>query len=88
MEECETFMYNDHHNALRLLGYFGRSWRWNNWDERHPPFDTFCSGVLDYICSPPELRMDPELRKMFPPKALAGLTTPLQWRMPKHTAGA
>jgi hypothetical protein len=26
------------------------------------------------------VRMDPELRRMFPPKALAGLTTPLQWR--------
>jgi hypothetical protein len=84
MELCDTFIYKDHYNALRLLGYFGRSWRWNNWDEQHPEFDAFCCGVLDYICSPPELRMDPELRKMFSPKALAGLTTPLQWRSPNR----
>jgi hypothetical protein len=82
-EEFETFICNDC-GALQLLGYFGRSWRWNDWDEQHPAFDTFCSGVLDYICSPPELRMDRELQKMFPPAKLVGMTTPLQWRSPNR----
>ena len=83
MEECESWVDNDHH-ALRLVGYFGRSLRWNDWDyERHPPFNTFCSGVMKYILSPMELRMDPELQRMFPRRALAALTNPLQWRSPE-----
>jgi hypothetical protein len=82
-EEFETFISNDC-GALQLLGYFGRSWRWNDWDERHPPFDVFCSGVTEWFLSPPELRMDKELLQMFPPQKLAGLTTPLQWRSPNR----
>lgn len=84
MEMCESFINNDHHNALRLLGYFGRSLRWNNWNyEQHPVFSDFCSGVLAWLLAPPELRMDRELRQMFPPQALSGLEHPLQWRPPR-----
>jgi hypothetical protein len=82
LEWCESLIYCDY-NEQRLVGYFGRSVLWNSYDyERHPVFNTFCCGVLEYRCSPPELRMDQELLQMFPPKPLAGLTTPLQWRRP------
>jgi hypothetical protein len=83
MEWCETLMHNDQ-NALKLLGYFGRSLRWNGWAfETHPVFSDFCAGVLEWFLSPPELRMDKELQKMFPPRALPGLEHPLQWRPPR-----
>jgi hypothetical protein len=82
MEMCESLLYNDH-NEQKLVGYYARSLRWNGWDfERHPPFDVFCRGVMEYIFSPMDLRMDQELQQMFPPRTLAGLTTPLQWRSP------
>jgi hypothetical protein len=82
MEECESLQYNEH-NALRLLGHFGLSLRWNKWDiERHPPFETFCRGVIACAC-PIEMQRDRELRRMFPPQALAGITgPPPQWRAP------
>jgi hypothetical protein len=80
-EECETLLFNEH-NAIRLFGHFGRSLRWTDWDyERHPTFDTFCSGVLASPYCPIDLKLDPELRRMFPPKALAGIShPPLRWR--------
>jgi hypothetical protein len=80
---CETLINNDR-NELKLLGYFGRSLRWNNWDfEIHPVFDVFCSGVTEWFLSPPEITMDKELLRMFPPKALVGLSHPLQWSPPR-----
>jgi hypothetical protein len=83
MEWCETLIDNKD-NALKLLGYFGRSMRWNDWDfEQHPTFPDFCSGVLDYIFCPPEIQMDLGLQRMFPPRPLDGITTPLQWRAPR-----
>ena len=82
MEECESLIDNKD-NALKLLGYFGRSLWWNGWPEQHPTFEVFCCGVTEYVWCPPELQMDLELQKLFPPKALAGITTPLQWRSPR-----
>ena len=81
MEVCESLIYNNS-NAMKLLGYFGRSLRWNHWPEQHPDFCTFCSGVLDFFLCPPEIKMDRELQQMFPPKELVGITNPLQWRPP------
>jgi hypothetical protein len=80
MEWIETLMDNKH-NALKLLGYFSRSLRWNDWHEQHPGFSEFCSGVLDFVFCPPDMKRDAELVRMFPPKALAGITNPgLRWR--------
>jgi len=79
---CETLIYN-RDNALKLLGYFGRSMLWSDWDERHPDFTTFGRGVMGFLLAPMELRMDEELLRLFPPKALLGITTPLQWRAPR-----
>ena len=80
MGVCKSLM-NNALGALQLLGYFGRSLRWNNWDiDQHPTFDPFCCGVMDYMFAPMELRTDKELQQMFPPRALVGLKTPLCWR--------
>jgi hypothetical protein len=82
MEDCELLL-NNSHNRWKLLGYFGRSLRWNHWHEQHPDFCTFCSGVLDFFCCPPEIKMDSDVRQLFPPKELVGITNPLHWRMPR-----
>jgi hypothetical protein len=82
MEWCETLINNDQ-NALKLLGYFGRSLAWNDWDiEQHPDFKTFCSGAMASSCCPLELRMDDHMRQLFRPKPLVGIVRPLQWRGP------
>ena len=79
---CELLIYNNC-NQLKLLGYFGRSLLWNDWNyEQHPDFNTFCCGVMASRIGPMDVRMDAELLQMFPPKALAGLYTPLHWRAP------
>ena len=82
LDQCESMICNAN-NALQLVGYFGRSMRWSDWDiDQHPTFDRFCCGVMDYMFAPMELRTDKELQQMFPPRALAGLKTPLCWRQP------
>jgi hypothetical protein len=82
LQVCESLIYNDC-NALKLLGYYGRSMLWSGWNfERHPDFNTYCRGIMASRIGPMDVRMDEELLQMFPPKALAGLTTPLQWRSP------
>jgi|SRR6476620_2042927 hypothetical protein len=81
MEECDCWIDNKL-GALKLLGFFDRSMRWADWDERHPGFDPFCCGVMEDWRRPMDLRMDPELLQMFPPKKLAGFATPLHWRQP------
>jgi hypothetical protein len=84
-EECESAIHNEC-PGVKLWGYFGRSMRWNDWNiERHPPFDTFCSGVMEHIFGPPEIKMDKALLQMYPPRKLEGLKcSPLTWRPPKE----
>jgi stress-induced morphogen len=81
-EEFETFLRNEY-NELKLTAYFGRSVRESGWDhEQHPPFDTYCAGVVADRWCPREMKLDRKLRREFPPQALlAGFLTPrLQWR--------
>jgi hypothetical protein len=71
------------HNEHRLLGFFARSWRWCGWDERHPHLDPFVSGLLAYEYTPIEIRCDPELQQLYPPRPLAGLCgSELAWHSP------
>ena len=78
-EKCEELIVDDL-KPYRMLGYFGRSMMWNDWDtERHPDFKTFGSGAMASGCCPLALRMDDQMRQWFPPKALEGIAHPLQW---------
>src|SRR5262249_3963904 len=54
-----------------LVGNYSASLIGVKWDyEKHPPFYEFCCGLL---AQRSDLRSDPELRREFPPKPLAGL---------------
>jgi hypothetical protein len=83
LDTCESLLQYVPCNGMKLLGYFGRSLRWRDWNyETHPTFPVFCSGVLDWDRCPIELQTDRELARVFPPKPLAGITAPLCWRPP------
>jgi hypothetical protein len=83
LPECERLIVNEH-NELKLLGYFGRSMRWREWDPKHPLFNDFCSGVLDWLHCPVDLKLDRGLKRVFPPKELVGLISPaVAWRAPE-----
>jgi len=57
----------------KRVGYFGDSVRGQGWAWKlHPPFATYCSGLLACGYAPKELQ-EPSLRVEFPPQKLAGL---------------
>jgi hypothetical protein len=58
---------------VRLVGYFGLSQLLAQYDESHPAFDRFCSGLLADERTRKNLREDPELRRLFPPEKFYGL---------------
>ena len=73
----------DDNLPFRMLGYYGRSLMWNDWDfERHPGFKAFGSGVMASGLCPGELRMDEQMRLLFKPRPLAGIVSPLHWCSP------
>jgi hypothetical protein len=81
MEDFDT-LERDPDNKQKLLGMYGRSLRWEGWDYLiHPSINVFGSGVTEFLWSPRELRTDPELQRLFPPRRLEGLTwtTSLCW---------
>jgi hypothetical protein len=81
-EKCEELIVDDH-KPYRMLGYFGRSLAWNEWNlEQHPDFKTFGCGAMASSCCPLELRWDDQMRQLFRPKAIVGFARPLQWCAP------
>jgi hypothetical protein len=82
-DECAALIASQHNNS-KIQGYYCRSLRWNNWAyDIHPSFNDFACGLTEWIFCPEELMRDRELARRFPPKELAGLTHPVQWRPPK-----
>jgi hypothetical protein len=58
-----------------------------DWDQQHPPFNVYCSGLTAYEYTPDELRDNVELRREFPPHPLVGLCDgQLHWRRPETIA--
>jgi hypothetical protein len=79
---------NDVSNRCRLVGYYGSSLRWSNWDyDEHPSFAAFCSGLLACSYAPGDLRNDLSLRREYPSRPLDGLCDGwLAWRNPEDLA--
>ena len=83
-EEIKRLLHSGH-NERRVLGYFGRSWRGCGWDERHPHFDPFVSGLMACEFTPIGIRCNSELQQLYPPRPLAGLCgSELTWRSPRN----
>jgi hypothetical protein len=85
-EDCERLEHNDD-PQLAALGLFGSSLRSEQWDVRHPGFRAFVSGLMAYEHTPREIRNDPDLQQLFPPRRLEGLCDgKLNWRSPEVRA--
>src|SRR5262249_12696101 len=63
----------------QLVGCFALSLLRAKWSEKHPAFKRFCRGLMEDTRTPKQLREDPELQKMFPPKLLRGLVEGPYW---------
>jgi hypothetical protein len=63
----------------QLTGLFGTSQLLARWDKGHPSFDAFNCGLMADERTPKDLREDFELRQIFPPKRLQGLTEGSYW---------
>jgi hypothetical protein len=72
-------MEEQHDKLAQLVGRYGTSQMRARWVKRHPTFKLFCRGLLADERTPPNLRNDPELRQMFPPKPLQGLQQDGYW---------
>jgi hypothetical protein len=71
----------------QLLQFFGYSVRAFGWVYKpHPSFPIYARGFMSYDFAPEELRNDPDLRKEFPPRPLAGLDTTLCYNTPDMVA--
>jgi len=82
LKDIETMEACNENSRCKIVGLFGRSVHGQsfNWRE-HPPFGTYCSGLMAYDACPEDLREDPELLAEFPPRVLAGLADgQLGWR--------
>jgi hypothetical protein len=55
---------------VRLVGYYGISQLVAKYDESHPAFEPFCRGLMADARTPKNLREDPDLQRLFPPKRL------------------
>jgi hypothetical protein len=73
-ENCQI-MQNADDIELNLVGMFGSSLYDGGWDDRHPTFAPFVSGVMACELTPDEIRNDPKLQEGFPPQRLEGLPT-------------
>jgi hypothetical protein len=79
-EDCDELTNHDN-PRLNLVGYFASSWRYMDWDQQHPSFGRFCSGLMFYQFAPNNIRADSSLRQEFPPRELTGLCDGmLHWR--------
>jgi len=68
----------------QLRYYFEDSMRHLGYDFRvHPTFPIWAAGALAHPDAPDEIRNDPELKRQFSPKSLAGLDWGLCWRTPE-----
>lgn len=70
-----------------VVGLYANSLRAECWDLRHPRFDLFCRGLMACEYAPREIRSDPDLQQLFPPRRLEGLCDgKLNWRSPEVLA--
>ena len=85
-KDCEEL--TNHDNVrFNLVGLFGSSLRFSGWDDQHPPFAPFVSGLMAYESTPDAIRNDPGLRFEFPPQPVEGLCDGrLYWRDPELIA--
>jgi hypothetical protein len=82
-ENCQI-MQNADDIELNLVGMFGSSLYDGGWDDRHPTFAPFVSGVMACELTPDEIRNDPKLQEGFPPQRLEGFADEaLAWWSPE-----
>jgi hypothetical protein len=72
-EDCEE-LENDSSPRLNLVGYYGSSLRWTDWDRQHPPFATFASRLLAYKHAPDNVRNDNDIYEQM--RVIASQLTP------------
>ena len=72
-----------HDLRMRLVGYYGISQLVAKYVESHPAFEPFCRGLMADARTPKNLREDPGLRQLFPPKKLNGLAQGGYWFTPQ-----
>ena len=85
-EACEE-LENAGSPQLSAVGMFGSSMRGAYWDEGHPPFAAYVSGLMAYKHTPDRIRMDRSLQQEYPPRKLKGLCGGrLYWRSPEMLA--
>ena len=78
----------DYRNARGLkgvVGFYARSLYRLDYDvQTHPSFEDFCCGLMAVNTGLWRIENDPQLRKRFPPRPLAGMTPSAYWAPPKE----
>jgi hypothetical protein len=78
----------DYRNARGLkgvVGFYARSPYRLDYDvQTHPSFEDFCCGLMAVNTGLWRIENDPQLRKRFPPRPLAGMTPSAYWAPPKE----
>jgi hypothetical protein len=78
----------DYRNARGLkgvVGFYARSLYRLDYDvQTHPSFEVFCCGLMAVNTGLWRIENDPQLRKRFPPRPLAGMTPSAYWAPPKE----
>ena len=73
----------DYRNAGGLkavVGYYARSLDRQNYDfRRHPPFEDFVCGLMSLTTGRASIDNDENLKRRFPPRPLAGMTSAGFW---------
>ena len=63
-----------------LVGFYSRSLAIQDYDVlKHPTFDDFCCGLMAIDTGAWGIEKDAQLRKRFPPRQLAGMTSGASW---------
>lgn len=73
-EDIKAAIKADDNPWLNVVGHFGSSLRSDDWRADHPGLAEFASGLMSYRHTPDQIRNDPELRRLFPPVGLKGLS--------------
>jgi hypothetical protein len=70
-----------------LVGFYSRSLAIQDYDVlKHPTFDDFCCGLMAIDTGAWGIEKDAQLRKRFPPRQLAGMTSGAYWARAKPMA--
>jgi hypothetical protein len=77
LEDCLDL--TDEGGRRELLGHFGCSVWFSDFDLAHPPFFSYSCSLLAHADAPKHLRTDTRLLEEFPPRPLVRLGVGLLW---------